>query len=72
MLYKAKSDFLFSEPSYLSGVARTLDLWGQYDEYNKSLSTAEADQRALASDWIAVGQDLQCAMEELDIEEAAA
>lgn len=71
MSNKVKSDFLFAEPSYLSGASRLLDLWGQYDEYNRSLNPAEADRRALAADWIVVGQDLQGAMDEVDLEEAA-
>jgi hypothetical protein len=56
------SNYLFSMPSFLSGAARTLDLAGQFDEYNSSPSPMVADARALASDMIAVGQDLRSAM----------
>ena len=71
MSYKVQTDFLFAEPSYLSGAARLLDLWGQYDEYNKSLNPAEADTRAIAADWIITGQDLQGAMDKFSSEDAA-
>ena len=71
MSNKVKSDFLFAEPSFFSGAARLLDLWGQYDQYNQSLTPAEADARAIAADWIITGQDLQDAMEEFNSEEAA-
>jgi hypothetical protein len=66
MSNKVKSGFLYSEPSFLSGGARAFDLFGLYDQYNQSTSPEEADTRAIASDWIIVGQDLESAMEELD------
>ena len=59
---KVKSDFLFATPSFASGAARTLDLWGQFDAYNASENGEEADAKAIASDWIVVGQDIQAAM----------
>ena len=31
------SNYLFATPSFLSGAARTLDLWGTFDGYNESL-----------------------------------
>jgi hypothetical protein len=52
------SDYSFARPSFWSGVARLLDLWGKFDEYNSSLSTDE-DGRALYSDWRVTGQDLR-------------
>ena len=33
---KVKSDFLFAQPSFASGAARVFDLWGQFDDYNRS------------------------------------
>jgi len=59
---KVKSDFLFAQPSFASGAARTLDLWGLLDDYNISSTTVEADVKAIAADWIVVGQDLTDAM----------
>ena len=58
MVKKVKSDFLFAQPSFTSGAARVLDLWGRFDEYNISATPEEADTAAIASDWIIVGQDL--------------
>lgn len=60
-----KSDFLFAQPSGLSGCARTIDLFGTFDEYNNSDTTLEADTKAIASDWIIVGQDLTDAVQEV-------
>jgi hypothetical protein len=54
-------DFLFSQPSYLSGVSRTLDLWGQFDDYNTSPNGDIADARAIFADWLMVGEELQVA-----------
>jgi len=58
MMKRVQTDFLFAQPSFASGAARLVDIWGQFDEYNSSPSGAEADAKALASDWIIVGQDI--------------
>ena len=58
-----KTYFLFAMPSFLSGVARVLDLGCQFDNYNASQTEEEADALALYSDFRLVGQDLQKAME---------
>ena len=58
-----KTYFLFAMPSFLSGVARVLDLGCQFDNYNTSQTVEEADALALYSDFRLVGQDLQKAME---------
>ena len=58
-----RSDFLFATPSFLSGVARSLDLVGQFDEYNDSPNGAIADWFALLADWRVVGSDLTLAMD---------
>ena len=52
------TDFLFSQPSFLSGCARVLDLGAQLDGYNESPSPASADARAMYADWLAVGKDI--------------
>lgn len=65
------SGFLYADPSFMSGVARTLDLFGQFDTYNQSLTPAEADARAIAADWIIIGQDIAGAMEQFEADEAA-
>jgi hypothetical protein len=63
MRRKNTSDFLFAEPSFISGTARLLDLHCLFDSYNTSPSGAEADYKALLADWSAVGQDIQRAIE---------
>lgn len=72
MSKKVKTDFLFAQPSLSSGAARVFDLFGQFDEYNRSDSPAEADAKALASDWILVGQDICEAIEQYESERTAA
>lgn len=56
------SDFLFPRPSFVHGMARTLDMWGALNVYNVSRTPQEADARAMASDWHAVGDDLNTAI----------
>jgi hypothetical protein len=59
----ARTDFLFALPSFGSGFARALDLDGTFDAYNSSATEEEADERAIASDWLVVGKDLREALE---------
>lgn len=68
MSNKVKSGFLFADPSFLSGAARTLDLFGLYDRFNNSSTPLEADSRAIASDWIITGQDIQDAVDQFQSE----
>ena len=65
---RVKTDFLFAQPSLASGAARAFDLWGQFDEYNRSETPAEADAKAIASDWLVIGQDLYDAIEQNESE----
>ena len=57
------SDFLFARSSWLSGFARTLDLAALFDDYNISLTPAQADWLALMSDSGTVYKDLWAAYE---------
>ena len=57
------TDFLVARPSFLSGVARLLDLWGGFDGYNVSRDGRSADEMALNADWRVIGQDLEIAIE---------
>ncbi len=45
-------------PSFWSGVARLVDLWGVFDGYNESRTPAEADARAMYADWAVTGGDI--------------
>jgi hypothetical protein len=60
---KVQSDFLFARPSFTSGAASAIDLWGQLAAYNTSATPAEADANAIFSDWAIVGQDILDAAE---------
>jgi len=59
------TDFLYARPSFLSGLARTLDIHGHFDQYNVSRSEQEADSRALLCDWLMVQQDIDEAWAEV-------
>ena len=59
---RVRSSFLFATPSFVSGAARVLDLYGTFDAYNASSNEREADYKALLSDWHMVGQDIFDAM----------
>jgi hypothetical protein len=63
--------FLSASPSFLSGAARILDLGGVYDSYNLSSNAAEADAKALYSDWAMTGEDLQASIDGFDAEHAS-
>jgi len=56
---------IFSLPSFFSGFARSLDLSGQFDEYNNSSTPQEADSRALISDMMAVASDIKVAKDSI-------
>jgi len=66
------SDFLFAHPSFLSGVARSLDLGGTFDDYNASDTPKQADARAARADWLATGRDLVNAMAAQELKPAPA
>ena len=63
-----RTDFLLAMPSWLSGAARSLDLAGQFDEYNQSSNEDIADTTALWSDWRAVGESFLGAMRTFRLE----
>jgi hypothetical protein len=46
--------YLFSTPSFLSGIVRALDIGGHYDAYNFSRTPEEADISELTDDWAKV------------------
>jgi len=60
------TDYLFPRPSFLSGVASILDLFGRWDSYNYSRTEKESDQRGLLTDYYMVGQDFWNALREFE------
>jgi hypothetical protein len=57
------TDLLYARPSALEGAARLFDIAGTLNKYNISESGAEADARAIRSDWYAVGMDARRALD---------
>ena len=53
------NDYLFARPSFMGGASRVLDLFGTLQEYNRSVTPEIADQRAMFSDFRAIGTDLE-------------
>lgn len=53
---------LFAVPTFMEGVTMALDVAHTMPEFNTSANPAEADRKALAADWEAVGNDLANAM----------
>ncbi len=52
---------LFATPSFVSGMARALDLGSTFNEYNSDNTPEEADYWSFWSDWHSVGDDLSYA-----------
>jgi len=65
---RLRSDFLFAQPSYLSGAARILDIFGVFDSYNERPNPEEADAQAMYADWRITGQDIIDAVAAFDAE----
>jgi hypothetical protein len=49
-------------PCFLLGMASAIDISATLDIYNVSSSPEEADRKAIASDWQAVGDDMRIAI----------
>lgn len=57
-----KTDMLYAVPSFIGGLATTLDMGGTLSMYNESESPDMADAKALTSDWLAVAEDMRSAL----------
>ncbi|MCK4395915.1 hypothetical protein KAW96_04885 [candidate division WOR-3 bacterium] len=53
------STYLFYVPSFFSGIARIFDLGATFNDYNKSDNPSEADYKAIYSDWLMTGKDIE-------------
>lgn len=62
------TDFLFAQPSFVSGIASVIDFEG-LAYYNDSVSTVEADAKAMMSDWEMVGKDIREALAQYEQEQ---
>ena len=52
-------NYLYAKPSFIGGMARTLDLAATLQVYNNSETENEADSIALFSDWVNTGDDIE-------------
>ena len=68
LLMNEEFGLLYATPSFLEGVARAIDIGDTLTEYNLSESGADADLRALRSDWAAIGRDLRQATAQFEQE----
>lgn len=57
-----QTSYLYAVPTFLGGMAYTLDLGGTLEIYNENKTTTEADLKALRNDWEAVGNDIKNSM----------
>ena len=58
----AITDFLTPSSSFAIGAGSAFNLAGSYFDYNQSITPAEADARALSSDWSMIGRDIMVAV----------
>lgn len=61
------SSYLVSRNSFATGAGQLFDISGSYNIYNDSLSEIEADSKAAACDWLAVGEDMNYAVHEFKL-----
>ena len=55
---RKRTDFLFPERDFWSGISSVFDVFAQRKKFNLSKSGQEADTKALRNDWEMVGQDI--------------
>jgi hypothetical protein len=58
-----KTDFLFVNPCFAMGLGSILNIGGNFFPINYSESSAEADFKAIHSDWGMVGRDIDFAID---------
>ena len=67
ILFK-RSGRLFARPSFLEGYARAIDIGATLNEYNQNKTSEEADTAAIQSDWQAVGDSIEFAIDKISKE----
>jgi hypothetical protein len=60
-----KTTFLLPSVNFLTGMGSIFNISGNYYRFNTSNSGAEADCKALNSDWKNIGQDFYAAFEKI-------
>lgn len=56
---KLCTNFLFSDSSFLTGIATIGNLPGNFYQFNGSATGSDADLKAIACDWRMIGRDLE-------------
>jgi len=56
---KSLSLYPFTVPSFLSGIARLLDVGGTFNSFYYIENAEEADSVAIESDWAIIGNDMK-------------
>jgi len=59
-----RSDFLFPDTDFVTGMGSVLNIAGGYFDFAASKSENIADLKALRSDWGVTGQDIEAAFHE--------
>lgn len=59
-----RSDFLFPDTDFVTGMGSVLNIAGSYFDFASSKSENIADLKALRSDWGVTGQDIEAAFHE--------
>lgn len=57
-----RSTFLFALPTWQEGVGRLVDFADKLTRYNSTPAPDDPDARAIAQDWLAVGDELRIAV----------
>jgi hypothetical protein len=57
-----RSTFLFASPTWQEGVGRLVDFAGALTAFNTTRPQMDPDARAIAQDWLAVGDELRLAL----------
>ncbi|HLG68250.1 MAG TPA: hypothetical protein VKV36_10325 [Acidimicrobiales bacterium] len=58
MAQSIRSTFLFAVPTWQEGIGRLVDFGNALTQYNVTNPPSDADVRATAQDWLAVGDEL--------------
>jgi len=53
-----RTDFLFPDQDMITGISSILDIFNPETPYNYSKTGEEADIKAIAHDWAAIGEDI--------------
>lgn len=62
------TDFLFSTPSFTSGIGSVINIAGNYYEFNTSETGLDADEIALKNDFNMIGQDIKQSLDSIILE----